>query len=53
MALGSLIEIKSQLLIAKDVKYVKKFEFEKINNQITNVHKLLNKFISRTKTYIS
>jgi four helix bundle protein len=52
-ALGSLTEVKSQLLIAKDVKYIKKIEFEKIDNQIIDVHKLLNKFISKTKVYVS
>ena len=52
MALGSLTEVQSQLLIAKDLNYLNQEEFNKIAEQVISVHKLLNAFISKTKEFI-
>lgn len=52
VSLGSLTEIQNQLLIAKDLDYLNQAEFNKIAEQAISVHKLLNSFISKTKTFI-
>src|SRR3989344_1181236 len=52
IAVGSLTELQNQLLIAKDLNYINKAEFEGIAEQATSAHKLLNSFISKTKTFI-
>lgn len=52
MALGSLTETQNQLVIAKDLNYLNQKEFDKIATQIVSVHKLLNAFITKTKSYI-
>ena len=52
MALGSLTEVQNQLLIAKDLKYLTRNDFDILAKQIITVHKLLNAFIARTKTYV-
>lgn len=46
---GSLIEIQNQLIIAKDVGYLKEDEYKIIANQTVTVHKLINGLISSTK----
>jgi four helix bundle protein len=40
MALGSLTEIQNQLLIAEDLKYLSRAEFNKIAEQKISVHRL-------------
>lgn len=52
MALGSLTEVQNQILIAKDLGYLDQAEFNKVAEQTINVHKLLNGFIAKTKTFI-
>ena len=52
ISLGSLTEIQNQLLIAKDLIYISQLEFDKIAEQTINVHKLLNAFITKTKSFI-
>ena len=52
MALGSLTESQNQLLIAKDLNYLEQIEFNKIAKQTISVHKLLNGFIVKTKTFV-
>jgi len=52
IALGSLTELQNQLLIAKDLNYLNQTEFSKVAEQAVNVHKLLNAFISKTKTFV-
>ena len=41
IAHGSLTELQNQLVIARDIKYLKKEDFEKIANQTITVHKLI------------
>ena len=50
IALGSLAEIESQLLIARDVGYLKHSIFDKIETQITIIQRLLNALIKKIKT---
>ncbi|PIX88139.1 MAG: four helix bundle protein, partial [Candidatus Nealsonbacteria bacterium CG_4_10_14_3_um_filter_36_16] len=52
MALGSLTESQNQLLIAKDLNYLEQIEFNKIAKQSISVHKLLNGFVAKTKTFV-
>ncbi len=51
MAHGSLTEVENQLLIAKDVGYLRESDFSRISEQLTSVHRLLNGFIRSTRTF--
>lgn len=42
MALGSTTELQNQLLIAKDVEFIKKEKFQELAEQSIKVHKILN-----------
>ena len=48
---GSLTEVQNQILIARDVGYFPSEDFQKLAQQTVSVHKLLNAFISKTKTF--
>lgn len=48
IAKGSLTELESQFLVARDIRYAATLELENIFKQITSVHKLLNAFIRKT-----
>lgn len=52
LAQGSLIEVKNQLLIARDVGYMEKNSFGEIAEQANLVHKLLQGLITKTKLKI-
>lgn len=52
MALGSLSEVQSQLLIARDISYIAKDQFNSIADQSVTVNKLLNGLIKKSKTII-
>ncbi len=45
IANGSLVELESQLFIARDISYLTLQNFEKILNQIEVAHRLLNAFM--------
>lgn len=53
MAHGSLTELENQLLIARDVGYLNEKNYANIQNQLIIVHKLLNAFIKKTRTFSS
>ncbi len=53
IALGSLAETQSQLLIAKDIGYIKPEVFDKIELQLILVQKLLNSFIKSIRSFNS
>jgi len=53
MSSGSLSELKNQLLIAKDVGYLKQKDFDNLIESCNEVHKLLNDLIRKTKMYSS
>jgi len=52
MALGSLTEIQNQLLVARDIGYITKEEFDKIAEQTVTISKLTNGLIKKSKTII-
>lgn len=49
VARGSLIELESQLLVARDVRYFSIDDFENVYRQVESSHQLLNAFINTTK----
>lgn len=51
-ALGSLTELQNQLLVARDVGYLQKSDFDEIASQTVVVSKLLNGLIKKSKTII-
>lgn len=53
MAQGSLTELKNQLLIARDIKYIDNEQYFNINNQIEISHKLLQGLITKSKSFIN
>lgn len=50
IAFASGAELETQLLISKDLGYLTEGEFEKANNLLQEVMKMLNSLISRIKT---
>jgi len=52
IALGSLIELQNQFLLARDLHYLNQTDLNKVAEQVISVHKLLNSFISKTKTFL-
>ena len=50
---GSLVELKNQLIIARDIGYIESNVFIKINNQANITHQLLQGLISKTKSFIN
>jgi len=51
LSLGSLTEVQNQLFIARDVGYITQEEFGTLAEKSLDIQKLLNKFISTTKTF--
>lgn len=49
MSQGSLTELENQLLIARDIEYIKRKEFEELAMQCIKVHKLLSGIIKSTR----
>ncbi len=52
LAQGSLIELKNQLLVAKDIDYLKPEIFSSLAEQINQTHRLLQGLITKTKTFL-
>lgn len=50
---GSVTELQNQLLIARDVGYLKPEDFKRIAEQTVVVHKLINGLIKSTKSHAS
>lgn len=48
---GSLTELKNQLLIARDVAYIEKDQFDKLAEQANRTHELLRGLIRGTKKW--
>ena len=53
IALGSLTEVQNQILIAKDVKYVTKEEFNNIANQTILISKMINGLIKKSRIILN
>lgn len=51
IALGSLTESQNQLIIALDINYVEKADFEKVWGQSVTVSKLINGLLKSTRGY--
>jgi four helix bundle protein len=49
ISFGSGAELETQLLIASKIGYLSKDEFEKLNNLIEEIMKMLNSLISKLK----
>lgn len=50
IALGSLTELQSQFLVAKDIDYLESADFELLENQSIVAHKLINGLIKSSKS---
>ena len=51
-AQGSLTELKNQLLISRDIGYLKNDQLLILADKINNVHRLLQGLITKSKTFI-
>lgn len=51
VALGSITELQNQLVISRDLNYLKKEEFNKIAEQTIKIQKLINGLIKSSKTF--
>lgn len=49
---GSLTEVKNQIIIAKDLKYISEDEYMKIINILGDTHRLLLGLITKTKSFL-
>lgn len=52
LAQGSLVEVKNQLLIARDVKYLEAPIFDSLMHQANIAHQLLQGLITKSKSFI-
>lgn len=52
LAYGSLIELKNQLFIARDVGYSNEGSFNNIMDKLVSVQKLLQAFITKSKSFL-
>ncbi|MGH7195324.1 MAG: four helix bundle protein [Candidatus Saccharimonadales bacterium] len=52
MALGSCAEVQSQLLIAKDLDYIKTDTFQELASASVEVHRMLNSLIKAVKEFV-
>ncbi len=50
IALGSLVEIQNQLLIARDVGYLNKNDFDVLADKTIQVHKLINGLLRKSRS---
>lgn len=50
---GSLIELKDQLFIARDIHYINSSEFVEVSEQANQTHKLLQGLITKSKSFIA
>ncbi len=52
LAQGSLIELKNQILIARDIGYLEKESFNKLASQANAAHGLLQGLITKSKSFV-
>ncbi len=53
LAQGSLIELKSQLLVARDIKYLKEGDFNNLAEQANKAHALLQGLIKKSREFLN
>lgn len=51
LSLGSLYELQSQIMVARDIHYISLEDFDKLSEQSANVQRLLNAFINKTRSF--
>lgn len=51
IALGSLTEIQNQLLVARDLEYITKVEFDNLANKTVTISKITNGLIKKSRSY--
>lgn len=51
IALGSLTEIQNQLLVARDLGYITKEEFDNLANKTVTISKITNGLIKKSRSY--
>ena len=52
-AQGSLVELKNQILIARDVQYLTDTNYQTLIDQANIAHQLLQGLITKTKTFVN
>ncbi len=50
IAMGSSSELENYLILARDLEYIHKEEYDSLQSALVNVRKMLNAFIQRLKT---
>jgi len=50
---GSLVELKNQILIARDVNHLSKSDFDLLTAQINLTHQLLQGLITKSKSFVN
>jgi four helix bundle protein len=53
LAHGSLIELKNQIIICKDVGYIPETDFKKLREQLNTTHQLLLGLLKASKTFVN
>jgi four helix bundle protein len=53
IAQGSLVEVKNQLIIARDVDYIDSKTFDRVMLQADEAHKLLQGLLTKTKSFLN
>jgi four helix bundle protein len=53
LAQGSLIELKNQILIARDIDYLNKETFNRLADQANATHGLLQGLITKSKSFVN
>ena len=53
MSQGSLVELKDQILIAKDIGYLKSEDLKKLVQHANDTHRLLQGLITKSKTFLN
>ena len=51
MSAGSLFEVKNQLILARDLNFISKEDFEKAASQANSAHKLLNALLKAHRAF--
>ena len=51
LALGSMTELQNQLLVARDIDYLNKEDFERISSYTIEIHKMLNALIKKSRNF--
>ncbi len=52
-AQGSILEVKSQIIISKDLSFISTADYNKAFKQIVTTHRLLQGLISKSKTFLN